>query len=412
MFFGLLDFAALSPEVNSGRMYTGPGSGPMLAAAAAWDSVGAEVSSAASTYESVVSGLLSEAWSGPTATSMAVAASRYAAWLGETAVQAEHSAVQARAAAAAHDAALTAMVPPPVIAANRSLSASLVATNILGQNTPAIAATELHYMEMWAQDAAAMFGYAAASAAATMLSPFTDPPPTTTSDGEQLTAAPLAAVNSGAQSTVSQLLSMGPHALAAVAAPTQATGPIATVLDALAGPLGPASLYGIAGVPYLLAIQCVLLPMNGSNVVAAVARAEKAAADGIYPRRPVALAGENFDGIGSGPRLVGSGPSSARLGGSGSVGRLSVPQTWTAATPMARTVAAALPGAAPSAATLVAAEGESGLMSDLALGSLAGRAIGATGGAASNKIAGATGSVAASKPSTATIIVIPPSAED
>ncbi|WP_140908204.1 PPE domain-containing protein, partial [Mycobacterium tuberculosis] len=28
-----MDFGALPPEINSGRMYCGPGSGPMLAAA-------------------------------------------------------------------------------------------------------------------------------------------------------------------------------------------------------------------------------------------------------------------------------------------------------------------------------------------------------------------------------------------
>ena len=38
-----------------------------------------------------------------------------------------------------------------MIAANRSLLMTLIATNILGQNTPAIAATEAHYMEMWAE---------------------------------------------------------------------------------------------------------------------------------------------------------------------------------------------------------------------------------------------------------------------
>ena len=31
----MLDFGALPPEINSGRMYVGPGSGPMLAASAA-----------------------------------------------------------------------------------------------------------------------------------------------------------------------------------------------------------------------------------------------------------------------------------------------------------------------------------------------------------------------------------------
>ncbi len=40
---------------------------------------------------------------------------------------------------------------------------TLIATNLLGHNTPAIAATEAQYVEMWAQDVAAMFGYAASS---------------------------------------------------------------------------------------------------------------------------------------------------------------------------------------------------------------------------------------------------------
>jgi PPE-repeat protein len=48
-------------------------------------------------------------------------------------------------------------VPPAMIAANRAQLMSLIATNILGQNTPAIAATEAHYGEMWAQDVTAMF---------------------------------------------------------------------------------------------------------------------------------------------------------------------------------------------------------------------------------------------------------------
>ncbi|MCV7309030.1 PPE domain-containing protein, partial [Mycobacterium paraffinicum] len=39
----MFDFGALPPEVNSGRMYAGPGSGPLMAAAAAWDEIAAEV---------------------------------------------------------------------------------------------------------------------------------------------------------------------------------------------------------------------------------------------------------------------------------------------------------------------------------------------------------------------------------
>lgn len=68
-----MDFAALPPEINSGRMYAGAGSGPLLAAASAWDALAAELGSAASSYESVVSSLTGE-WSGPSSTSMAAAA--------------------------------------------------------------------------------------------------------------------------------------------------------------------------------------------------------------------------------------------------------------------------------------------------------------------------------------------------
>ena len=48
-----MDFGIYPPEINSGRMYTGPGSGPMLAAAQAWGSLADELYTAASAYQSV-----------------------------------------------------------------------------------------------------------------------------------------------------------------------------------------------------------------------------------------------------------------------------------------------------------------------------------------------------------------------
>ncbi|MES3667619.1 PPE family protein, partial [Mycobacterium intracellulare] len=187
-----MDFGALPPEINSGRMYGGPGSGPMMAAAAAWDGLGAELGTVASGYASVISELTDAPWVGPASVSMLSAVMPYVSWLGIVAAEAEETAGQARAAAAAFEAAFAMTVPPPVIAANRVLLANLVATNFFGQNTPAIAATEAQYMEMWAQDAGAMYGYAASSASASELAPFTAPPKTSTPDAASNQAAAVA----------------------------------------------------------------------------------------------------------------------------------------------------------------------------------------------------------------------------
>ncbi|MGA9677247.1 MAG: PPE family protein, partial [Mycobacterium sp.] len=90
-----MDFGALPPEINSGRMYAGPGPGSMLAAAAAWNGLAAELQSAASSYRSVISALTSGPWLGPSSTAMAAAAAPYVAWMSATAGQAELAATQA-----------------------------------------------------------------------------------------------------------------------------------------------------------------------------------------------------------------------------------------------------------------------------------------------------------------------------
>ena len=221
----MIDFGALPPEINSARMYAGPGPGSMLAAAAGWNGLAAELQSAASSYRSVISALTSGAWLGPSSTAMAAAAAPYAAWMSATAGQAELAATQALAAAGAHAAAFAATVSPPEIAANRAQLMTLVATNIFGQNTPAIATTEAQYGEMWAQDAAAMYGYAASSAATTAkVTPFTAAPQTTSTAGlaAQATAAAQTtgtSTGTGVQSTLSQLMSTFQSALQNLASP-------------------------------------------------------------------------------------------------------------------------------------------------------------------------------------------------
>ncbi|WP_082953508.1 PPE family protein [Mycobacterium sp. E3251] len=178
-----MDFASLPPEVNSGLMYAGPGSGPMLAAAAGWDALAAQLESTASGYAAELAALTGQAWSGPSSLLMTAAATPYVQWLSTAAAQAAQTGVQAYAAAAAYEAAFAMTVPPPVIAANRAQLMALIATNFFGQNTPAIAATEAQYMQMWVQDATAMYGYAAACEAAGTLTPFDEPPQTTNPAG-------------------------------------------------------------------------------------------------------------------------------------------------------------------------------------------------------------------------------------
>ena len=194
-----MDFAALPPEINSGRMYSGPGSGPMMEAAAAWQNLAGELSSAAASYSSVVTGLTDGSWRGPASASMAAAAATFVAWMNAAAAQTQQAAAQAEAAASAFETAFAATVPPPVIAANRAQLAMLVATNFLGINTAAIMATEAQYAEMWAQDAAAMYGYAGSSAAAATLTPFTPPQQNTNPAG--LAAQSAAVANSGGTQT-------------------------------------------------------------------------------------------------------------------------------------------------------------------------------------------------------------------
>ncbi|MGH3959977.1 PPE family protein, partial [Mycobacterium sp.] len=228
-----MDFAVLPPEVNSGRMYTGAGAGPMLAAAAGWDGLASELSTTASSYGSTISELTTSPWLGPASMSMAAAAAPYVAWLSITAMQAEQAATQAKVAALAYETAFAMTVPPPVIAANRAQLMLLIATNFLGQNAPAIAATEAHYTEMWAQDAAAMYGYAGSSASASKVTPFSPPPRTTNSAG---LAGQAAAVGHAAgtspgtpsaapTSTPSHVASALPNTLAQPTSPTSAVTP-------------------------------------------------------------------------------------------------------------------------------------------------------------------------------------------
>ncbi|GBG40841.1 hypothetical protein NJB14197_16110 [Mycobacterium montefiorense] len=175
----------------------------MLAAAAGWDALAAQLETAASGYSSEISGLTGW-WFGPSSMRMATAAAPYIGWLHASAAQAGQTAAQAYGAAAAYEAALSMTVPPPAIVANRAQLMALIATNFLGQNTPAIAVTEAQYMEMWVQDATAMYAYAADSEVASTLAPYDEPPQTTNQSGQADQTAAVARAASDATSARTQ----------------------------------------------------------------------------------------------------------------------------------------------------------------------------------------------------------------
>jgi PPE-repeat protein len=443
----VFDFGALPPEINSGKIYSGPGSAPLLAAATAWDALASELQTTAAGYASTITELGSS-WQGPSSTAAAGAAAPFTEWLSTTAAQAEQTAAQAQAAAGAYEAAFAASIPPPVIAANRALLAALVATNFLGVNTPAIAATEAAYTEFWAQDAGAMYAYAGAAGAASQLPAITEAP-ATTNDGGQVTQAASTAQAAAAQpaDATSDLLafltqlntqlttlntditgfgtqlttaettfinSLGLSGITATLPPDltgglNSIGKLFTALNGsistfLAGPFSPLGFTsGFIRSFYQAAVSIPNLGVGIQGIGPLIHPTPITGA--LSPLLHSGLLSGSYSGVGSTETL-------ASVGRAGYIGSLSVPQNWAAATPAVRTVAAEMEAAAVDAAPEMGLA-QPGMFGQTALSSLAGRAIGGTATRAAvgqgYRVPGAvaTDDIATS----ATIIVIPPSAE-
>jgi PPE-repeat protein len=348
----MADFGALPPEINSARMYAGPGSSPLLASAAAWDALAAELDSFGAGYSGAISALQSGSWSGGASTAMAAAATTYVTWVTTTAGQAAAAASQARSAATAYDAAFAATVPPSVVLANRVLLTTLVATNLFGQNTPAIAATEAGYAEMWAQDSAAMYGYALSASTAATLGPFSEPPQTTNPAGRSAQGVAVGqSVNAPlghSQTTLSQLMSTVPQRLQTLgsgrftessSAPDSANLPETDASTTSTSTLTAVTdLYRILGatVPAYAAPKTVF---QGGSFVTALPNAQASDFSAIpAPTRGAATTAQTCSPTSLSDSVL------AGVGRAAPVGRLSVPPNWTSANP------AATPTAEPAAA--------------------------------------------------------------
>jgi PPE-repeat protein len=323
----MLDFGALPPEVNSARIYAGPGSESFTTAASAWNAIAAELQSAALSYQNVVTQLSSEEWTGTASAAMVQAATPYAEWLSITAAQAEEAATQANAAAAAFETAFSSVVPPPVIASNRALVQQLIQTNVVGQNTPLIAQLEAQYGEYWAQDAAVTNATANSTA-------------TNTTKALQSLAQPAAQTTTNATTQAATQATTDPLSELWFLLTGQTSLP--TSLGSAVNGYSPfASLfYNTEGLPYF--------STGMANTFTQIAKSV-GAIGGAAPAAAKALPG--LGGLGG---MLGGGAAAAHpvaaLGSAASVGgKLSVPVAWSGA-PAAPALGHAIPVSSISAA--------------------------------------------------------------
>jgi PPE-repeat protein len=330
----------------------------------AWDGLAAELHAASSCYRTVIAGLTTQRWMGPSSLAMASAFAPYMAWTAGAAARAAESAGQARLAVEVYEAAFAMTVPPPAVAANRAQLAMLVATNFFGQNAAAIAATEAEYGEMWAQDAAAMYEYAAGSAAACSVTQFNPAPKVTNESGMAEQAATVGRVTAQSeQANLAQVVSKVPTTLHQLSSPMKSSVSLLTdtgsdvgttvgTVGNTATDAGTSSIMtGLAsGIPGAIpsAFSAAATPLYGMSSILGMAQTAQGLANAASSGA-MAAAGTAASGVASaassGAGALGSLGSGVfgSLGSAASLGPLAVPASWTSVIPAANSAVSALP---------------------------------------------------------------------
>src|SRR6202012_4147397 len=237
------------------------------------------------------------------------------------------------------------------------------------------------YGEMWPQDPAAMYEYAAASAASTPPT-FTTPPPITSPSGvaSQVSAIAHASATSGGtgtqtiMSTGSPLLSAAPNALQGLALPLPAAAQLLSLLS-----------------PVNLAVASTSTAITSTGTAGSYSGLAYAAhhdtvgagKTDVILERLAAVSGGSGTGASASPRSadLGAGRGATRvlpagLGRASSIGALSVPPSWEAVTPPIRQVAIAWPNTLPDAVPAGLAASPENLVNQTLLASMALRGIG------------------------------------
>ncbi len=364
-------FVFFPPEINSALIFGGPGAGPLYEAASAWDGLAVDLSSSASSFHTVVSDLAGGAWLGPSSTSMTAAAAPYVEWLLLAAAQAEVAALQARMAALAFEGAQVATVPLPEVLANRARLLVLIATNFLGVNTAAIAQTELEYVEMWAQDVAAMLGYHAGAQSMAQALPQFSAPPAVLGGAPSADLADLAGLVTAPLSVASQffqgLSSLGAAFASQLQSVFSALSPAVSSLTSLLSSTPVATLGATVAQAGTYPATALVTPM-----VTLAQSAGPPAAPAPAPPLAPALVGATSAPLNAPPDSAGSplsdlqplaggglgalGVATAGLGSARFVGSMSVPAAWEGSMP-AYIAAPAMSGVGSGAPAAAAATG-------------------------------------------------------
>lgn len=387
-----MSFSVFPPEINSGLIYTGPGSAPLLEAAAAWTNLAAELSTSATATHSVITNLGST-WTGMGSAAATSSVTPYVAWLEQASANATQNAALATQAAALFEAARSASVPPPVIAANRAMLLALISTNFFGQNTPAIAATEAQYEAMWAQDGAAMDTYNASAQANNNLMQAQTAPP----NSAQATQPGSAADSSGAPipgspdggtvnpgynlSTIGGILNtLGiPDTALSGVDPTL----LATPINTLTSPMTMGTSFGMMAMRMLMMLP-QLARMGAIGGTSALAgQSAGATGTGTLMTQIGDFVNDKLQGavgVLAGHFSSATNAISAKLGQAASMGALKVPQAWSMAADGMVRAAPVLPSTTVSAPiqTMSASSGlPGGPFGNALMGAMAGRGLGA-----------------------------------
>jgi PPE-repeat protein len=272
-------------------------------------------------------------------------------------------------------------VPPTEIAANRTQLLSLLQTNLFGQNNASIAALEAEYAQFWAQDVAAVTGYAGSSQAATTgLGSFTEAPQTTNDSGQATQAATAAAAaTTPAETVLEQIEADATNFLNQV---TTFNADYTKFFTTALGSIPGGSTLATSWTNMYSFISGAGSQATWTNVANSTTSLGLSQWKNFFIYQPwshgIGLGSLNGGLSSPGGHLGGLGAraATAALGSAQTVGKLSVPPSWAGATPAIRLAATSLPDAAFAATAAPTMEVPLSVLNQASLGSLAGGALG------------------------------------